>query len=71
MLIVETGGTKAFGEEQGAGGCQQCGDPIAGHIAGGQCCLLGVVGDFQAVGVDGNILGGRRKSHHHGDCDQP
>ncbi|MNF63097.1 hypothetical protein D3C84_447900 [compost metagenome] len=71
VFVIETGGAEAFGKEQGACGGQQGSNPIAGHVAGGQCSLVGVVDDFQAVGVDGNVLGGRGKGHHHGNRDQP
>ena len=71
VLIEQGGGAKAFGEIQRAGSSQQGGDPITGHIAGGQGSLTGVVDDFQAIGIDGDVLGGRGECHQHGQGDQP
>ncbi|MNG40994.1 hypothetical protein D3C76_1864930 [compost metagenome] len=56
MLVVEAGGAKAFGEVERACGSQQRSDPVTGHVAGGQCGLAVVFGDFQAVGVDRDVL---------------
>jgi len=71
VLIVEAGGAEAFGKEQRTGRGQQGGDAVAGHIAGGQGGLAAVVGDFQAIGVDRDVLGGGSKGHHDGNGDQP
>ncbi|MNH22135.1 hypothetical protein D3C79_819780 [compost metagenome] len=58
VQIAETGRAKAFGEEQGTRGGQQRSNPIAGHVAGSEGGLALIVGDFQAVGVDSDVLGG-------------
>ena len=71
MFVVETGGAEAFGEEQRAGGGQQRGDPVAGHVTGGQRGLAAVFGDFQAIGVDRDVLRRRGEGDDHGDSDQP
>ncbi|MNQ59915.1 hypothetical protein D3C85_741780 [compost metagenome] len=71
MLVELHGGAETLGEIQGAGGGQQRRDPIAGHVAGGQGGLAGVLGDFQTVGIDGDVLGGGGKGHQHRQGDQP
>ncbi len=71
VFVAEAGGAKPFGEEQGASGGQQCRDAVAGHVAGGEGGLAGVVGDLQAIGVDGDVLRRRGESHDNGDGDQP
>ncbi|MNJ71355.1 hypothetical protein D3C77_678910 [compost metagenome] len=71
MQVAEPGGTEAFGEEQRTGGGQQRGDPVAGHVAGGEGGLALVIGDFQAVGVDSDILSGRGKGDQHRQGNQP
>ena len=71
MLVAEAGGAETLGKEQCAGGGQQRGDPIARHIAGSQGGLAAVIDDFQAVGVDGDVLGGGSEGHHYGNRDQP
>ncbi|MNJ70567.1 hypothetical protein D3C77_670400 [compost metagenome] len=71
MQVAEAGGTEAFGEEQGTGSGEQGGDAVAGHVAGGQSGLALVIGDFQAVGVDSDVLGSGGKGHQYGQGNQP
>ena len=71
MLVVEARRTKALGKEQGARRGQQGGHAIAGHVTGGERGLTVVFGDFQAIGIDGNVLGGRSEGHHNRNGNQP
>ncbi|MNE10148.1 hypothetical protein D3C80_1028490 [compost metagenome] len=71
MQITEAGRAETLGKEQRASGGQQRGDPITGHVAGSEGGLALIVGDFQAVGVDGDILGGRGKGDQHSQGNQP
>ena len=71
MLVVEACRAKAFGEEQCAGRGQQCGNTVTGHVTGGEGSLAAVVGNFQAIGVDRDVLCRRSEGHDHGDRDQP
>ncbi|KAI3478020.1 hypothetical protein L1887_60072 [Cichorium endivia] len=69
--VAEAGGAEPLGEEQCPGGGEQGGDPVAGHVARGEGGLALVIGDFQAVGVDGDVLGGGGEGHQHREGDQP
>ena len=71
VFIVEASGAKAFGKEQRTGRGQQGGDAITGHVACSQGGLTAVVGDFQAVGIHGDVLRGRREGDDHRNGDQP
>jgi len=53
-----------------AGGGQQHGHAVAGHVGGGERGLVAVLGDLQAVGVDGDVLGRRGEGHGHGEGNQ-
>ena len=69
--VIAAGGAEPACEIERTGCRQQGGNPVARHIAGGEGSLMGVVGDFQAVGVNRDVLGGRGEGHHHGHGNQP
>ncbi|MNF84167.1 hypothetical protein D3C84_665170 [compost metagenome] len=71
VFVIEAGGAEAFSEEQRAGRGQQRRDSITGHVAGGQGGLSIVFGDFQAIGVNRDILRRRGECDDHRDGDQP
>ncbi len=71
MLVGKARRAEALGEIQCTRCRQQCSDPVAGHIAGGQGSLLGVLGNFQAIGINGDVLRGGREGDHHSNRDQP
>ncbi|MNC32257.1 hypothetical protein D3C75_806030 [compost metagenome] len=71
VQVAEAGGAEPLGEEQGTGRGEQGSHPVAGHVAGCERGLALVVSDFQAVGVDSDVLGGRGEGDQHGQGNQP
>ncbi len=71
LAVVEAGGAEPFGENQRAGAGQQDRRAVAGHVAGSEGGLAAILGDFQAVGVDRDVLGGGGERHQQGQADQP
>ncbi|MNP06743.1 hypothetical protein D3C76_987400 [compost metagenome] len=71
VQVAEPGGAEPFGEEQRACRGQQGRYPVAGHVAGGEGGLTLVIGNFQAIGIDGDVLGSRGKRHENGHGNQP
>ncbi|MNO60027.1 hypothetical protein D3C76_506290 [compost metagenome] len=71
MKVGEASGTEPLGKKQRTGGGQQRSDAITGHVAGGQGRLTAVLGNFQAIGVDGDVLGRGCKSNQYRQGDQP
>ena len=70
LVVFDVAGAQPFGQKQCAGARQQHGDAVAGHVARRQRGLQFVLGDFQPIGIDGDVLSGRGESHRHGKCDQ-
>ncbi|MNO66665.1 hypothetical protein D3C76_574600 [compost metagenome] len=71
VQVAEAGRAEPLGEEQGTGRGEQGSHPVAGHVTGCERGLALVVSDFQAVGVDSNVLGSRGESHQYGHGNQP
>ncbi|MNN16649.1 hypothetical protein D3C81_1297970 [compost metagenome] len=71
VQVAETCGAEPFGKEQGASGGEQRSDSVTGHVACGQRGLALIVGNLQAIGIDSDVLGGRRERDQHGQSDQP
>ncbi|MNR31541.1 hypothetical protein D3C85_1490570 [compost metagenome] len=69
VQVAEAGGAEPLGEEQCTSRGQQGRHAVAGHVAGSERSLALVVGDFQAVGIDGDVLGGRSEGHQHREGD--
>ena len=70
-MVGLAGGAEPAGEVQRAGGGQQGGHPVAGHVTGGQGGLPAVLGDFQAIGIDGDVLGRGGEGYDYRQADQP